>query len=95
MPARTSAEETLMRSRAERAQCEQARVFQAMLITEAEQLQDELRELHAELREVYRHLSTMRRRFPTLPPVPRTVGYPPVAVSSVQSAGPRRGSATA
>lgn len=80
MPGRTPAEETLARSRAERAQLEQGRIFQADLIEEAEQLHEEIRLLHEELREVFRQLSNLRRRFTSLPPAPRLVGFQPIAV---------------
>lgn len=78
-----------MRSRADRAQLEQGRLFHATLIEEAEQLHEELRLVHEELREVYRNLSGLRRRFPSLPPAPRLAGYPPVVVAPVPPAGAR------
>ncbi|WP_194837749.1 hypothetical protein [Nocardia sp. XZ_19_369] len=88
-PSRTSAEETLARSRAERAQLEQGRLFWGNLVDEAERLHEELGALHEELREVYRQLGGLRRRFPSLPPAPRRVGYPPVAVAPLLGNGAR------
>lgn len=78
-----------MRSRADRAQLEQGRLFHATLIEEAEQLHEELRLVHEELREIYRNLSGLRRRFPSLPPAPRLAGYPPSVVLPVPAAGAR------
>ncbi|MGC4994596.1 hypothetical protein [Nocardia salmonicida] len=86
---RTSAEEILARARAERAQLEQGRHFQASLIDEAEQLHEEIGALHEELREIYRQLGNLRRRFTSLPPAPRLAGYPPVAVAPVGQGEPR------
>ncbi|MET7768259.1 hypothetical protein [Nocardia sp. NPDC005366] len=84
-----------MRSRAERAQLEQARVFHAVLIDEVDQLHEEMRLLHEELREVYRNLNGLRRRFPSLPPVPRPTVFPPMGVAPVPAAAPRPGSGRA
>ena len=95
---RTSAEEALMRARVDRAQLEQGRLFHAALIEEAGELHEELRVLHEELREIYRNLHGLRRRFPSLPAVPRPAGVPPMVVAPVQAArGPRpaAGQATA
>ncbi|MEV6139682.1 hypothetical protein AB0L63_27280 [Nocardia sp. NPDC051990] len=90
---RPSAEEVLLRSRVERAQLDQARLFQAMLVEEAQQLHEELRALHEELREVYRQLGNLRRRFSSLPAVPRPAGYQPVVPPP--SPRPRPNSASA
>ncbi|MGS2810864.1 hypothetical protein [Nocardia sp. MW-W600-9] len=79
---RTSAEEVLARSRAERAQLEQGKVFRACLIEEAERVHEELGLLHDELRGIYRQLGCLRKRFPSLPPAPRLAGYPPVVVGA-------------
>ncbi|MQY28940.1 hypothetical protein [Nocardia aurantia] len=66
--------------RAERAQLEQARVFQAALLAEAELLQEELNALHGEMREIHRQLTALRHRFPGLPPEPAPTGRAPVAL---------------
>ncbi|MEV6256613.1 hypothetical protein ACIHAX_30365 [Nocardia sp. NPDC051929] len=92
---RTSAEEILTRARAERAQLEQGRHFYAQLVDQAEQLHHEIRRLHEEQREVYRQLNNLRRRFTSLPPVPRPSGYPPIAVAPAAQAEPRAGAGRA
>ncbi|MGV9545388.1 hypothetical protein ACWDSF_29010 [Nocardia beijingensis] len=88
-PSRTSAEEILARSRAERAQLEQGKLFQAQLVDEAEQLHEEILALHEGLREVYRQIGNLRKRFTSLPPVPRLAGYPPVVVAAPAQHGVR------
>ncbi|MFX0576989.1 hypothetical protein [Nocardia nepalensis] len=92
---RTSAEEILTRARAERAQLEQGRHFYAQLIDQAELLHEEIRALHEEQREVYRQLNNLRRRFTSLPPVPRPTGYPPITVAPATQAEPRAGAGRA
>ncbi|MGN2639867.1 hypothetical protein ACWEKT_23235 [Nocardia takedensis] len=96
-PPRTPVDEALIRTRAERAQLEQGRLFHALLLEEAEELHEELRVLHEELREIHRNLHRLRRRFPSLPPLPAPAGVPSAggATGSVGLPRPSTGQASA
>lgn len=94
------AEQTLAKIRVERAQLEQARVFQGFLVDEAQQLQQGMRRMHDELCDVYRQLAGLQRRFSVLPPPViegqrPMIGQPkPTLVPSVSAfAPPRRATA--
>lgn len=90
-----SAQEVLRRTHLERAQLEQARLFHATLLDEAELLHEEVRVLQEELREIHRNLSGLRRRFPSLASGPRPAGLSPVGLESVPQSLQQRRNATA
>lgn len=87
-----SAEEVLRRAHQERAQLEQARLFQATLLDKAEELHEEVRLLQEELREIHRNLNGLHRRFPSLV---SGVGRPQVGLESERAAARQRGNVSA
>ncbi|MBU3064874.1 hypothetical protein KO481_25510 [Nocardia sp. NEAU-G5] len=91
-----SAQEVLRRTRQDRAQLEQARLFHATLLDNAEELHEEIRLLQEELREIHRNLSGLRRRFPSLVSgAPRTVGRRTVGLESEDAQARQRGNVSA